>query len=709
MNSSPVKAQVNAPAVQAGFPSRELKPLRPTNPEGSEAGAPRKLRSRRHQVRANQLNRENQGRENQGRENLGQQSPSSETGFVSQANQPVAVIGMAGKFPMANDLDAFWHNIAQGKDCIEEVPGDRWSISDYYRQGEATPGKTNSKWMGTLTEHDLFDPLFFNISPIEAENMDPQQRVFLQACWHSIEDAGYNPKVLSGSRCGVFVGCGTNEYHKFSQEMGGSISILAARISYFLNLQGPCLSIDTACSSSLVAIANACDSLNLGSSDIALAGGVNIMVGPEMHIANSQTGMLSTDGRCFTFDKRANGFVPGEGVGVVMLKRLEDAERDQDMIHAVIKGWGVNQDGKTNGITAPNPKSQTRLQQEVYQKFNIDPGHIQLVEAHGTGTKLGDPIEVDGLKHSFAGYTRDTGFCALGSVKSNIGHCLFAAGISGVIKLILSIKHKQLAPAANYRDLNEHIQLEQSPFYVNTRLRDWTLKPGVETRMGAINSFGFSGTNAHLVLAEHKAAVTGKSLAIKKPGKVIIPLSAKTREQLQQKAADLLGFVRELQAGPELDSLAWSLQCGREAMDFRLSFQVESLAELIAKLNACQGDIGSAGYLQDNGLHFSRATQGYSAADEALATSPEQMMAFWVQGGNVDWPGLYGADMPRRMRLPLYPFARERYWLEAPVTVETPVVAASGDVDGIEDIINRIHDDIMDTSDAVKMLREMVD
>ncbi|HKO55065.1 MAG TPA: SDR family NAD(P)-dependent oxidoreductase, partial [Thermoanaerobaculia bacterium] len=360
------------------------------------------------------------------------------------AAQRIAVIGMAGQFPQANDLEEFWRNLVEGRNCIGEVPRNRWDLHAFHQAGEAIAGKTNCSWAGMLDGYDLFDPLFFNISPTEAESMDPQQRLFLQACWHGIEHAGYAAQSLSGSKCGVFVGCATNgEYHQPSRQhqlsaqgfTGSAMSILAARISYLLNLQGPCISIDTACSSSLIAIAQACDSLVSGDSDAALAGGVYVMVGPEMHIKTSQTGMLSPEGRCFTFDQRADGFVPGEGVGVVMLKRLADAERDGDTIYAVIEGWGVNQDGKTNGITAPNPDSQTRLEQAVYDKYRIDPAGIQLIETHGTGTKLGDPIEVDGLKNAFAKYTQHKSYCALGSVKSNIGHTLTAAGVAGVIKL----------------------------------------------------------------------------------------------------------------------------------------------------------------------------------------------------------------------------------------------------------------------------------
>ena len=246
----------------------------------------------------------------------------------------------------------------------------------FYDPDENIPGKSYSRWMGVLEDVDKFDPLFFNISPADAELMDPQQRLFLQNCWHCIEDAGLNPFGLGGSRCGVFVGCGPSDYGQLMDTqglssqglIGGSSSILSARLSFLLNLKGPCMAIDTACSSALAAIAQACDSLVLGNSDLALAGGVSVMTGPGMHIMTSQAGMLSKNGRCFTFDKRADGFVPGEGVGVVLLKRLGDAIDDQDPIYGVIRGWGINHDGKTNGMTAPSVKSQILLEKGVYEK-----------------------------------------------------------------------------------------------------------------------------------------------------------------------------------------------------------------------------------------------------------------------------------------------------------------------------------------------------
>ena len=336
---------------------------------------------------------------------------------------------MAGRFPQADNVDEFWANIRDAKHCIDEIPAERWDIDQYYQAGEVAEGKINSRFMGAVNDYDKFDPVFFNISPKEAKIMDPQQRLFLQTCWHTIEHAGYNPKGLSGEKCGVFVGVADGDYLRLAPRhqlsalgfTGGEASILSARIAYFLNFTGPCLSINTACSSSLVATANACDSLNSGQSDMALAGGVNIMNGPSMLIKSAQAGMLSPDGKCYTFDERANGFVAGEAVGVVMLKRLADAEADRDNILGVVEGWGINQDGKTNGITAPNAQSQTALQQAVYQRHAINPEHIQLIEAHGTGTALGDPIEVAGLKAAFGTQTQKTAYCALGSVKAISG------------------------------------------------------------------------------------------------------------------------------------------------------------------------------------------------------------------------------------------------------------------------------------------------
>lgn len=607
-------------------------------------------------------------------------------------SQPIAVVGMAGQFPQARNLQEFWHNIAEGKNCITRVPAKRWDMDAYYSES-VVAGKTNCQWMGALDEYDLFDPLFFNISPIEAECMDPEQRLFLQSCWHSIEDAGYDAKSLSGSKCGVFVGCTGSDYRQLSPDLrfsaqgftGGANSILAARISYLLNLRGPCVSVDTACSSSLVALAQACDSLAMGNSDVALAGGVALMSTPEMHIKTAQAGMLSPDGRCFTFDQRANGFVPGEAVGVVMLKRLADAERDGDTIYGVIQGWGVNQDGKTNGITAPNPESQTRLQQDVYDKYQIDPAGIQLIEAHGTGTKLGDPIEVEGLKGSFGKYTQKKSYCALGSVKSNVGHCLAAAGIAGFIKLVLALQHRQLPPTVNFDRLNEHIGLADSPFYVNDRLQSWDVAE-TERRRAAISAFGFSGTNAHIVVAE---PVTREDARQARPdgNGVIVPLSARTPEQLEQKARELLDFIRNAEDPVDLEELAYTLQVGREAMEERLGLLVSSTMQLVEKLDAFlsgarESDGMYRGQMQDAKETLSLFAQDADMKDAIVDRCIAQrqlgkLLGLWSKGLDIDWRKLHGDSKPKRIRLPLYPFAKQRYWIESSQATQNVATPAS--------------------------------
>ena len=600
-----------------------------------------------------------------------------------RSSEPIAIIGMAGQFPEAFNLEEFWQNIAQGKNCIGQVPPHRWDVSAHYQPGDIVEGKTNCNWLGALADYDRFDPLFFNISPAEAESMDPQQRLFLQACWHSIEDAGYDARSLSGTKCGVFAGCAYGDYHLLSREQqlsaqgwtGDVTSILAARISYHLNLQGPCLSIDTACSSSLVAVAQACDSLVTGGSDLALAGGVYVMAGPEALIRATQSGMLSSAGRCASFDQRADGFVPGEGVGVVLLKRLADAERDRDIIHAVIHGWGVNQDGKTNGITAPNPESQIRLEQEVYDRYSIDPAQIQLVEAHGTGTKLGDPIEVLALKQSFGKYTREKAYCALGSVKSNIGHLSMAAGIAGFLKTVLALRHRQLPPTINFERLNEHIDLSDSPFYVNTRLKAWEPKDAMP-RQAAVSAFGFSGTNAHVVVGEYPppAEQSSSVAAVAPDGKIIVPLSAKRPEQLKQKARDLLAFLREGTHTADLVRIAYTLQVGREPMDVRVAFLVSTTGQLLAALDDyVEGRAGNPDIHEGpvkrhresiDLLMHDAETREAVVAQWIAQKKFSKAVDWWVKGMELDWSRFYGEVKPRRVTLPGYPFARERYWID---------------------------------------------
>ncbi|MBO1583289.1 PfaD family polyunsaturated fatty acid/polyketide biosynthesis protein [Bacillus sp. XF8] len=581
----------------------------------------------------------------------------------------IAIIGISGKFPKADNINAFWDNIVHGKDCISEVPSSRWPIAHYYDTDPEVPGKSTSKWMGVLEDVDKFDPTFFNIPPVDAIAMDPQQRLFLENCWSCIEDAGLRPSDLSGSRCGVFVGCATSDYGQLFNEkdlnsrllMGSTTSILAARISYLLNLRGPSLAIETACSSSLVAIAEACNSLVLGTSDLALAGGVCTIVGPSLHIMTSKAGMLSQQGRCQTFDHQADGFVPSEGVGVILLKRLSDAIRDKDTIYGVIKGWGVNQDGKTNGITAPNGKAQTDLEKYVYEKFDINPAHITLVEAHGTGTKLGDPIEVEALTEAFRSFTTKKQYCALGSVKSNIGHLLTAAGIAGLIKVLLAIKHRTLPPTIHYDRLNEHIDLGDSPFYISKSKQPWTTYQG-KPRCAAVSSFGFSGTNAHMVVEEYLPPEESENVSnCYVPGQpILMVLSAKNDKQLKHYVDRMIHFI---QKNPNIDiqQMAYTLQIGRESMEYRMAFLAHSLEEVLQTFKMYS--LGQQPSYLLTGALTRENDKGHNRLNKAFKEGQWQEAAvWWIQGGEVGWKQLYGDHLPHRINLPTYPFERKSFW-----------------------------------------------
>ncbi|MGE4278083.1 MAG: SDR family NAD(P)-dependent oxidoreductase [Magnetospirillum sp.] len=594
----------------------------------------------------------------------------------------VAIIGASGRFPRSRDLHAFWDNIRAGRDCIDEVPQSRWDVSRFYHPDPTHPGTASCKWMGVIDDIECFEPGFFNLTPREAELMDPQQRLFLEHSWQAFEDAGLDPSALAGSRCGVFVGAGPSGYGERITErnsyslLGSSGSILAARIAHLLDLRGPCISLDTACSSSLVAIAEACNSLLVGDSDMVLAGGVCVMIGPKMFIDTSKVNMLSKDGRCFSFDGRANGFVPGEGAGVLLLKRLDDALRDADPIHAVIRGWGVNQDGRTNGITAPNPQAQTRLIRDVHQRFGIAPASIGMIECHGTGTPLGDPIEVEGLTDAFAGSGAKPASCALGSVKSNMGHMLAAAGVAGVMKAMLAVERGEVPPTIQFQSLNEHIRLDGTPFAVNTTLRPWS---GGEPRRAGVSSFGFSGTNAHIVVESPPPASSGRH-----PGPWVLTLSARTPERLVEMAAALHRFVTD---HPELDlgDVAHTLQVGRKAQTCRL-------AAVFAHRDALLRTLGEAAAGRvPPGAHQAKA--GPSTANpfddddgraligkwlvSADVAKLDKVAALWAQGGNVDWRV---GPVGRRLHLPGTIFARDRHWVED--CPENQIIAAHPLLDG---------------------------
>lgn len=595
----------------------------------------------------------------------------------------IAIVGMSGRYPDAGDLEQYWENIELGKNSIREIPLSRWDVNQYYDPRPYQKGKVYCKWLGMLDDIAQFDPLFFSLSPGEAEWMDPQHRIFLQEAYKAFEDAGYNDKELSNKKCGVYLGIMSNEYgyllskneNGISGATGNSYSIAAARIAYFLNLKGPALAIDTACSSSLTATHLACQALLNHEIDMALTGGVSLYLTPESYISMCSGGMLSKDGQCKTFDNTADGFVPGEGAGAVVLKRLSDAERDNDHIYGLIIGSGINQDGKTNGITAPSVSSQIELERDIYTKFNIHPESISYVEMHGTGTKLGDPIELEALSTVFREKTAKKNFCGLGSVKSNIGHTSAAAGVASVQKVLLLMKHKKLVPTLNVNQPNEHFDFENSPFYINTTLRPWDIQ-GYQYRRAGVSSFGFSGTNAHLILEEYSAV--REKTAGNVP--VLFVLSAVSHEQLIRYAISLkkhIGVYTDI----NISDLAYTLQVGRQAMEYRLAFVTTSRAHILTVLDAFIQGISGEQFLSGKiKTRSERVASGFleTATDahfkELMAGGQlEKIAGLWTEGALVNWSLLYPASKPYRMSLPTYPFALEEYWI--PVSeLSSPII-----------------------------------
>ncbi|MGG1942592.1 SDR family NAD(P)-dependent oxidoreductase [Paenibacillus polymyxa] len=595
---------------------------------------------------------------------------------TSENQDAIAIVGISGRYPGAEDVQQYWKNLAQGQNSIVEIPKNRWDVDPLYDPRPAQEGKVNCKWLGALKDIEYFDPLFFNISPTEAEGMDPQQRIFLQEAYKAFEDAGYSGSQLGNKKCGVYLGILNNEYSmmrykneaQFSNTTGNSNAIAAARISYFLNLKGPAISVDTACSSSLVATHLACQALSNKEIEMALVGGVSLYLTPESYIGMSASGMLSPDGQCKTFDNSANGFVPGEGAGVLVLKRLKDAEADRDHIYGVIIGTGINQDGKTNGITAPSTNSQIELEQEIYNKYKIEPESISYVEMHGTGTKLGDPIELEALCTAFKEKTDQKKFCAIGSVKSNIGHTSAAAGVASMQKVLLCMKHKKLVPTLNFKNPNEHFDFDNSPFYVNTQLKDWQPSQG-NKRRAAVSSFGFSGTNAHLIIEEYRPEAAISPADDESHSPVLFVLSAKNEQQLVTYAENMRNFIAT-QPNLNLTDMGYTLQVSREPMNHRLAFVADSKENLLQALDGLVHHQRPAGVLTaqvkkgKDGIVLFEADEDAKSLLETWIKKRKlgKIAELWVQGLTMDWNKLYGNIKPRRMSLPTYPFAKERCW-----------------------------------------------
>ncbi|BCJ94417.1 hypothetical protein acsn021_19860 [Anaerocolumna cellulosilytica] len=519
-----------------------------------------------------------------------------------QEGMDIAVIGYAGRFPKSENISEYWENLKTGFDGISSLPKER------YTYGKAEKSDALKQVLsGYVRDAHSFDPLLFNISGKEADYMDPQQRLMLEVVWETLEQAGYNGKELSEIKTGVFIGASNKDYsYLISEEgefnpymgTGNALSVIANRISYSFNLKGPSMAIDTACSSSLVAIHLACQSLKTGECQAAIAGGVNLLLDYDNQAIFEKAGMIAKDYHCKTYDESANGYVRAEGVGAVLLKPLTDARRDGDTIHAVIKGTGVNQDGKSNGLTVPNAKSQIELLCETWERAGIQPQSISYLENHGTGTSLGDPIEIRGITEAFKRYTDKKAFCAIGSVKSNIGHLEPASGIAGILKVILAMKYGSLPPTIHFRKPNKKINFTDSPIYVNDRFASWQTIDGTPRRAG-ISSFGFGGTNAHIVLEEpqnitpeHRKELTQKAC--------LFTLSGRSQKQLQKYVTDITAYIRKNKEIEPYD-LCYTLATGRQQMGHTVAVCFQNKEELLLKLGQMiQNQLNSSGSIMSS-------------------------------------------------------------------------------------------------------------
>jgi acyl transferase domain-containing protein len=507
-------------------------------------------------------------------------------------SEPLAIVGMGCRFPGgSNGPEDYWRLLSEGVDAIGEVPPERWDIDAYYDPDPDAPGKMTTRWGGFVDDIDRFDAEFFGISPREAASMDPQQRLLLEVAWEALEHAGIPAEAAKKTLTGVYVGICSNDYFQLLAKRGaqaadtylatgGSHSFASGRLSYFLGLRGPAVSIDTACSSSLMAVHQACRALRAGECNIALAAGVNALLWPESTITMSRARAMAPDGRCKAFDARADGFVRGEGCGVVVIKRLADAEAAGDRVLALIRGSATNQDGRSNGLTAPNGPSQQAVIREALADGGVSSADVSYVETHGTGTPLGDPIEVQALGNVLAEGRHESSRVTLGSVKANIGHLEAAAGIAGLVKVVLAMQHRQIPPLLHFQKPSPHIDWQGNPIRVPTELEDWN--PPTQRRIAGISSFGLSGSNVHAVVEEPPALPEAKH-ASDRPVQ-LLPISARTPAALDALVSSYGNYLD--QTAESLGDIAHTASVGRTHFSHRLAIVGESRLDIASSIHA---------------------------------------------------------------------------------------------------------------------------
>ncbi|CAH1195691.1 Polyketide synthase PksM [Paenibacillus plantiphilus] len=649
------------------------------------------------------------------------------------SDKDVAVIGISLKFPQADTPETFWRQLREGVDSIGAFPETRREdAEDMKRLLKGVQQEAAFENAAYLDEVDKFDYSFFRISPNEASLMDPSQRLFLETVWGAIEDGGYGGKKLSGSRTGVFVGYGSDPEYKqlvtavdpellAGAHTGNTNPIIASRIAYLLDLKGPNMIVDTTCSSSLLAIHLACQSLRNEECELAIAGGVELHLMP---IRQTSIGVEAGDGRAKSFDERADGTGTGEGVAAVLLKPLAKAVADGDAIYAIIKGSAVNHDGTSIGLTAPNALAQEDVIANAWKDARVEAESITYIEAHGTGTKLGDPIEIEGMQRAFRRFTDKRHFCAVGSVKTNIGHLDHSAGMAGFIKAALALQHRELPPSLHFKEPNRKIDFVKSPVYVNDRLAPW-VSTRYPRRCG-VSSFGLSGTNCHVVLQEAPdKAVSQPSQSAAGFGSQVLTLSARDEQALKRLIASYRERISWADAAAMRD-ICFTANTGRGQYSHRIAFVFHSQDELLQQLLAAEQSASLAS-LQTDGVGYgahrivsaNQPTKEAGELTEHVVQSITQMAngmldgyvneqgqnsgllsdvcRFYTEGANMDWERIYRNETRQRVHLPIYPFERTRCWIDTrargsaaalhplvdkqvAVTLDTEIYATSYDV-----------------------------
>ncbi|MEE0931342.1 MAG: SDR family NAD(P)-dependent oxidoreductase [Acutalibacteraceae bacterium] len=579
--------------------------------------------------------------------------------------EKIAIVGISCRFPGADNVEELWDNILNGRDTVGKISNSRWDVDKYFDKDRKSKGKYITKKAGMLSDVDYFDGSFFQIVPEACEKMDPQQRLCLEECYKALEDAGFSEKELNNKKVGIYVGAREGDYKNLvgydeidsSLTLGAESALMAARLSYYLNLKGAAITVDTACSSSMTALHLACRSIEAGDSEMALVCGVNVMCTPALLIQSSKMGILSPTGCIRAFDNDADGTLISEGIGVVVLKKLGSAVKDKDRIYGVIEATGINQDGKSNGITAPNAESQEELMRSVYRDNHISPEEISYFECHGTGTKLGDPIEVQAIANVFKNVDKKI---TLGSLKTNIGHTFTCSGIAGVIKILLAMKYGTIPPVANFHTLNEHISIENMPLQINDKAMNWNVTP----KMAAINSFGISGTNVHMVIREYQSKEEQKEW---KQGYYLIPLSGKRKSAIENKKKELLAWLVKKSGSYTMNEVAYTLQKGRSHFKYREAYivkDVQELCEILKDVEEREYSFGNK-FVSENGkIHYFKKEENDVLTQDAQLKEQLLILARrYTDGQEIDWIAFNEKNTAKIISMPTYPFEKEHYWI----------------------------------------------